>query len=51
VILAKVHVTTPTGAEWGIIPVLMLIGFLIGTFGGEAGVNLIGGMIRARQDE
>jgi hypothetical protein len=38
-------------AELALIGVCTLIGFLAGTFGGESGVNLIGGMIRQHQDD
>jgi hypothetical protein len=36
---------------WILIPVLTLVGFLVGLFGGEAGVNWIGRLIRAEEEK
>jgi len=36
--------------SWVLIPVLTLVGFCVGLFGGEAGINWIGRMIRDQED-
>ena len=36
--------------SWVIIPVLMLMGFLAGLFGGERGINWLGEMIRGQEN-
>jgi hypothetical protein len=38
------------GPSFVVLPTLTLIGFLIGLFGGERGINWIGRMIRSRED-
>ena len=39
------------GGGWKMIAGLTVVGFLAGTFGGERGVNWVGRMIRAREED
>jgi hypothetical protein len=39
------------GAGFWLVPGCVLMGFLFGTFGGEVGVNFLGGLIRDRESE
>jgi hypothetical protein len=49
VILSQIRGLMIIEAAWALIMGLPLIGFLVGLFGGERGINWIGGMIRGHE--